>query len=117
MPWMACTSWIEGRRCLRSIRIRAVAAVPLSPPPPYTRYTTCRSSTTTIGSATAVLHLRPPEEHEPDRQHDDRPGRAGQPQAGLAGNRVAVGAVEVVRRGWIQSGMVVEQAVGGVVGL
>src|SRR5487761_1575927 len=96
-PLIACTSRIEGRRCLRSIRIIAVAAVPLSPPAPYTRYTTCRSSTTTIGSATAVLPLRPPEEDEAHDQDHDRPERAEQPQAGLADQRVAVGAVEQVR--------------------
>src|SRR5579859_7787065 len=112
MPRIAWISRTEGRRCRRIIRIRAVAAVPLSPPPPYTRYTTCRSSTITIGSATAVLHLRPPEEDEPDDQGDDGPARPGQPQVRLADDCVAVGAVVLAG-----GGMRVEQvAPGRVVG-
>jgi hypothetical protein len=36
-PLIACTSRTEGRRWRFITRISAVAAVPLSPPAPYTR--------------------------------------------------------------------------------
>src|SRR5215470_4317282 len=92
MPRIACTSRIEGRRWRLTMRSSAVAAVPLSAPDPYTRYTTCRSSTTTIGSATAVPRLGLPEEEEAgdDRHHGPR-GRVP-PQGRRADHRVAVGA-------------------------
>src|SRR5258708_1975814 len=90
---MAWTSRIDGRRWRLIMRSSAVAAVPLSAPEPYTRYTTCRSSTTTIGSATAIPRLRPPEEHEANHQRQQRPAHCVQPQGGLADYRVAVGAV------------------------
>src|SRR5215469_13995805 len=93
MPRMAWTSRIDGRRWRLIMRSSAVAAVPLSAPEPYTRYTTCRSSTTTIGSATAVPRLRPPEEHEANHHRQQRPAHRVQPQGGLADYRVAVGAV------------------------
>src|SRR5579871_3862788 len=90
---MACTSRIDGRRCRFTMRSSAVAAVPLSAPDPYTRYTTCRSSTTTIGSATAVPRLGPPEEEEAgDRRHHGPPRRVP-PEGGLRDDRMAVGAV------------------------
>src|SRR5579859_6690049 len=93
MPRMACTSRIDGRRCRFTMRSSAVAAVPLSAPEPYTRYTTCRLSTTTIGSATAVPRLGLPEEEEPgDRRHQGPPGRIP-PQGRHADHRAAVGAV------------------------
>src|SRR5690348_11879205 len=104
---MACTSRIDGRRCRRTMRSSAVAAVPLSAPDPYTRYTTCRSSTTTIGSATAVPRLRPPEEEEAGDHRHHRPQHRVPPEGGLADDRMAIGAVvdglrgvdEVVRLG------------------
>ena len=37
MPLIACTSRTDGRRWRLITRISAVAAVPLSPPAPYTR--------------------------------------------------------------------------------
>src|SRR6266568_1464474 len=93
MPLMACTSRIDGLRCRFTMRSSAVAAVPLSAPDPYTRYTTCRSSTTTIGSATAVPRLRPPEEEEAaDHRHHGPHGRVP-PQGLLGDDRLAVGAV------------------------
>src|SRR5215472_19169026 len=92
-PRIACTSRIDGRRCRFTMRSSAVAAVPLSAPDPYTRYTTCRSSTTTIGSATAIPRLGPPEEHEACHHRQQRPAHRVQPQGGLADYRVAVGAV------------------------
>src|SRR5258708_37797284 len=73
--------------------MRAVAAVPRSRPAPYTRYTTCRSSTTTMGSATAVPRFRLPEEDEADYQRDDSPAGAGKPHVGLAEDGMAVGGV------------------------
>src|SRR6266700_3115253 len=102
MPRMACTSRIDGRRCRLTMRSSAVAAVPLSAPEPYTRYTTCRPSTTTIGSATAVPRLRPPEEEEPGHRGQHRPAGRVPPQRRSADDRVAVGAVVdhlVVERG------------------
>src|SRR5262245_24650489 len=64
----------------------------------------CRSSTTTIGSAiwsaTAVGHLRPPEDEE---AHDDRehgPADSVEPQAGVADDEVTV--VEQ-RRAWLDT--------------
>src|SRR6266704_4727113 len=92
MPRMACTSRIDGRRLRFTMRSSAVAAVPLSAPDPYTRYTTCRSSTTTIGSATAVPRLGPPKEEEPgDDRHHGPAGRVP-PQRRHADDRAAVGA-------------------------
>src|ERR1700704_2138991 len=90
---MACTSRMDARRCRRTIRSRAVGAVPLSRPAPYTRYTTCRSSTITMGSATAVPRLRAPEQEEADDQRGHRPARPVQPQRGLGHGGMAVGAV------------------------
>src|SRR5215468_4358882 len=92
-PRIACTSRIDGRRCRFTMRSSAVAAVPLSAPDPYTRYTTCRSSTTTIGSATAVPRLGPPEEEEPGDDRHHGPGHRVPPEGRLADHRVAVGAV------------------------
>src|SRR5215475_8809179 len=92
MPRMACTSRIDGRRCRLTMRSSAVAAVPLSAPDPYTRYTTCRSSTTTIGSATAVPRLRPPEEEEAADRRDHGPPDRISPQGLLGDDRLAVGA-------------------------
>src|SRR5580693_4295207 len=97
MPRMACTSRIDGRRCRRAMRSSAVAAVPLSDPDPYTRYTTCRSSTTTIGSAAAILILRSPEDKEPRDYRQQRPADSPQPQAVVADDPVAVGTVGQVR--------------------
>src|SRR5258708_6378988 len=85
---MACTSRIEARRWRRTIRIRAVAAVPR--PPPYTRYTTCRLSTTTMGSATPVPRLCPPEVEESDNERNERPASPQPPQARLAHDGMAV---------------------------
>src|SRR5450631_3255887 len=93
MPRMACTSRMDGRRCLRMIRISAVAAVPLSPPAPYTRYTTCRSSTITMGLATAVPRFRAPDVEEPDDERQDRPAHGIQPEVGMAHEGRAVRAV------------------------
>src|SRR5215831_20293649 len=93
MPRIACTSRIEGRRWRLTMRSSAVAAVPLSAPDPYTRYTTCRSSTTTIGSATAVPRLGAVEEEEPGNRRHQCPAGPVQPQPGLADHGVAVGAV------------------------
>src|ERR1035438_2539236 len=99
MPRMACTSRMDGRCCLRMIRISAVAAVPLSPPAPYTRYTTCRSSTITMGLATAVPRFRAPEGEEPDDKRQDRPAHGIQPEIGMAHQGRAVRAVvEVLGR-------------------
>src|SRR6516225_7640025 len=93
MPRIACTSRIDGRRCRLTMRSSAVAAVPRSEPDPYTRYTTCRSSTTTIGSDTAVPCLGPPEEEEPgDDRHHGPPDRVP-PELGHADHWMAVGAV------------------------
>src|SRR6266566_2884788 len=90
MPRMACTSRIDGRRLRFTMRSSAVAAVPLSAPDPYTRYTTCRSTTTTIGSATAVPRLGPPEEEEPgDDRHHGPAGRVS-PEGRHAHHRMAV---------------------------
>src|SRR5215467_13471505 len=89
MPRIACTSRIEARRCRRTSRISAVAAVPRSRPAPYTRYTTCRLSTTTIGSATAVPRLGLPENEEPGHDRHDRPAAPKPPQSGLADDGVA----------------------------
>src|SRR5690242_16171863 len=96
MPRIACTSRIAGLVLRPMIRNKAVAAVPRSPPAPYTRYTTCRPSTTTVGSATAVIHLLAPEEPEPEQQRDNRPGRSDLPQMGRHERRVAVGGIELV---------------------
>src|SRR5579875_3396053 len=94
MPRIAWTSRIAGR--VRRLRMRnsAVDAVP-RPPAPYTRYTTCRSSTITVGwaSATAVEHLLAPEVPEAEHQHDDRPSGAEQPQVAGDQRGMAVGAV------------------------
>src|SRR6516162_11427344 len=91
MPLIACTSRIDGRRCRFTMRSSAVAAVPLSAPDPYTRYTTCRSSTTTIGSATAVPRLGLPEEEEADDRRHHRPDGCVSPEGRHADDRVAVG--------------------------
>src|ERR1700722_14969428 len=115
MPRIACTSRMDGRRWRRIIRSRALAAVPLSALPPYTRYTTCRSSTTTMGrSATAVPRLRAPEEQEADHDRHDCPAHGVDPQGGDARQvRVAVRA-----EGRNVSGYeVVELALGAVVRL
>src|SRR3979411_2103680 len=93
MPRMAWTSRMEGRRCLLIIRMCAGAAGPLSPPAPYTRYTTCRSSTITMGSATAVHRIRAPEVEEADDERQDRPADAVQPEACVAHEGHAMRAV------------------------
>src|SRR5690242_3760242 len=93
MPRIACTSRMDGRRWRLTIRSSAVAAVPLSAPDPYTRYTTCRLSTTTIGSATAVPRLGLPEDEEPGDDRHHGPGDRVRPQGRRADHRVAVGAV------------------------
>src|SRR5215468_4441926 len=93
MPRIACTSRIDGRCWRLTMRSSAVAAVPLSAPDPYTRYTTCRLSTTTIGSATAVPRLGLPEEEEPDDDRYHGPAHRESPESLLADNWVAVGAV------------------------
>src|SRR5215831_15323117 len=93
MPRIACTSRIDGRRWRLTMRSSAVAAVPLSAPDPYTRYTTCRSSTTTIGSATAVPRLGPPEEEEAGDDRHHGPGGRVPPQSRGADHWVAVRAV------------------------
>src|SRR5215469_14742828 len=93
MPRIACTSRIDGRRCRFTMRSSAVAAVPLSAPDPYTRYTTCRPSTTTIGSATAVPRLRAPEEEEAGDRRDHGPPDRVPPESGLADDRMTVRAV------------------------
>src|SRR6516225_8672834 len=92
MPRMAWTSRIDGRRWRLIMRSNAVAAVPRSAPLPYTRYTMCRSSTTTIGSATAIPRLGPPEEHEADHHRQHRPAHRVAPEGRLGDHRVAVGA-------------------------
>src|SRR5712692_2775631 len=92
-PRIACTSRMDGRCCRLTMRSSAVAAVPLSAPDPYTRYTTCRSSTTTIGSATAVPRLGLPEEEEPGHGRHDGPPDGVPPESGHTDDRVAVGAV------------------------
>src|SRR5215475_14546147 len=92
-PRIACTSRIDGRRWRFTRRSSAVAAVPLSTPDPYTRYTTCRLSTTTIGSATAVPRLGPPEEEEPGDDRHHGPARRVPPEGWSADHRVAVRAV------------------------
>src|ERR1700732_729082 len=79
-PRIAATSRIDPRDLRPRIRSSAVDAVPRSPPAPYTRYTTCRSSTTTVGSATAVEHLLAPEEGEAAEQREYRPAGADLPQ-------------------------------------
>src|SRR5579859_3540822 len=99
MPRIACTSRIDGRRCRFTRRSSAVAAVPLSAPEPYTRYTTCRSSTTTMGSATAVPRLGPPEEEEAADRGYHGPATPVQPEGRLADHRMAVGAVVGDRAG------------------
>src|SRR5258708_3542258 len=115
MPRIACTSRMDGRRWRRIIRSRALAAVPLSAPPPYTRYTTCRSSTTTMGrSATAVPRLRAPEEQEAYDDRHDCPAHAVEPEGGDA-REVRV-AVRTEGRN-VSRYDVVELAVGGVVRL
>src|SRR5690349_10275521 len=93
MPLIACTSRIDGRRCRRTMRSSAVAAVPLSAPDPYTRYTTCRSSTTTIGSATAVPRLGPPEEEEARHGREHGASDRVPPEGLLGDDRLAVRAV------------------------
>src|SRR5215831_5840930 len=93
MPRIACTSRIEGRRWRLTMRSSAVAAVPLSAPDPYTRYTTCRPSTTTIGSATAVPRLGLPEQEEPGDDRHHGPADRVPPQRRRADHRVAVRAV------------------------
>src|SRR5215831_10639876 len=92
-PRIACTSRIDGRRWRFTIRSSAVAAVPLSAPDPYTRYTTCRLSTTTIGSATAVPRLGPPEEEEAGDDRHHGPGDRVAPQRRHAHHRTAIRAV------------------------
>src|SRR5215831_16716026 len=93
MPRMAWTSRMDGRRWRLTMRSSAVAAVPRSAPDPYTRYTTCRLSTTTIGSATAVPRLGLPEEEVPDDDRHHGPAHRESPEGRLADHRVAVGAV------------------------
>src|SRR3989442_1122801 len=94
MPRIACTSRTDGRRWRRSIRRKAVAAVPLSRGEPTRGETLCRSSTTTPGSADcsppAVGHLRPPEEEETDDDREQRPPDAKEPQAGVGDDEVTV---------------------------
>src|SRR5262245_43238896 len=92
MPRIACTSRIEPRVLRPRIRSRAVAAVPRSPPAPYTRYTMCRSSTTTMGSATGVPRLRSPEEEEAHYHGEHCPAYGVVPVVRRVGDRVAVGA-------------------------
>src|ERR1035441_9735799 len=53
----------------------------------------CRSSTITIGSATAVLRLRSPEVEEPDHQGKHGPAYAEEPEVIGIGVVVAVCAV------------------------
>src|SRR6516162_2867445 len=123
MPRIACTSRIDGRRWRLTIRSSAVAAVPLSMPDPYTRYTTCRLSTTTIGSATAVPRLGLPEEEVPDDDRHHGPGHREAPEDRLADHRVAVGAVvddlarEHARRDVEPRGVAVHRAPYRVVGV
>src|SRR5215469_4441467 len=123
MPRIACTSRIDGRRWRLTIRSSAVAAVPLSAPDPYTRYTTCRLSTTTIGSATAVPRLGPPEEEEPAHGRDHGPPDCVPPELGHADHRMTVGAVvdDLIRehvRGDVElSGAAVHRAPQRVVGV
>src|SRR6202020_2714604 len=59
----------------------------------------CRSSTTTIGSTTAVLRLRSPEEEEPDDQRDHGPAYGVVPEVIRVRVVVAVGAVHELRLG------------------
>src|SRR5260370_20941412 len=56
----------------------------------------CKSSTTTIGSATAVLRLRSPEEEESTRDRDRRPGYGVVPEVTRVGIVVTVCAVQLV---------------------
>src|SRR5215813_2858980 len=122
-PRIACTSRIDGRRWRFTRRSNAVAAVPLSTPDPYTRYTTCRLSTTTIGSATAVPRLGPPEEEEPGDDRHHGPARRVPPQSRRADHRVAVGAevddlaLEDIRRDVELRGVAVHRAPDRVVGV
>src|SRR5215471_19740621 len=123
MPRIACTSRIDGRRWRLTMRSSAVAAVPLSAPDPYTRYTTCRLSTTTIGSATAVPRLGLPEEEEPGDDRHHGPAHREPPEGRLADHRVAIGAVvddlarEHVRGNVELRGLTVHRATHGVVGV
>src|SRR6476646_1772550 len=88
-PRIACTSRIDGRCWRLTRRSSAVAAVPLSVPVPYTRYTTCRLSTTTIGSATAVSRLGLPEEEVSGDDGYHGPAGREPPQGRFADHRVA----------------------------
>src|SRR5215470_2648388 len=101
---------MEERRWRRTIRISAVAAVPRSRPAPYTRYTTCRLSTTTIGSATAIPRLCLPEVEEPEDDRRHRPAGPQPPQATLSDHWVAELAesdvVVVVREMRVQGALV-----------
>src|SRR5215470_6415378 len=53
-----------------------------------------RSSTTTIGSAAAIFHLRPPEEKEPEYQREYRPAYGVVPEVMRVGVVVTVRAVQ-----------------------
>src|SRR5262249_47989983 len=79
-PGIACPARLGGRRCPFTMGSSAVAAVPLPAPDPYPRYPTCRSSTTTIGSAPAVPRLGPPEEEEPGDDRHHGPGHRVPPE-------------------------------------
>src|SRR6266436_817874 len=57
----------------------------------------CRSSTITIGSAAAILRLRPPEVEEADHHGEHRPAYGVIPVVVRVGDRMAVRAVEQVR--------------------
>src|SRR5215469_4903241 len=85
---------MEPRVLRPRIRSSAVAAVPRSPPAPNTRYTMWRSSTTTIGSASAIFRLRPPEEEEPECQREYRPAYGVVPEVMRVGVVVTVRAVQ-----------------------
>src|SRR5699024_9265974 len=96
-PRTAWTSLAAGCCCRASTRLSALAALPFAAlfAAPYTRYTTCRSSMTTIGwfgvaafdsfvcwlsvlgSATAITLLFLPENHESadEREYGPRDGR------------------------------------------
>src|SRR6266581_9359335 len=53
----------------------------------------CRSSTITIGSAAAILRLRPPEVDEADQHSDHCPAYGVVPVVARVSHRMAVGAV------------------------
>src|ERR1700739_5009750 len=80
IPRMACTSRMLPRVLRPRARSKTVAAEPRSPPAPYTLYTMFRSSTTNMGSATAVPRLSTPEEEEADDEGKRRPADAEIPE-------------------------------------